>query len=113
MLVEAAVVFQLLLLVTMGALQYGWAFVNLQRITNATRQGARVAAASGATDAEGKNAIDTLLAGMAGVTSSVTTSGDLTTASVKVPKASVQLIPWNLLPLPAELKAEVKMAKEG
>jgi Flp pilus assembly protein TadG len=111
-LVEAALVFQLLLLVTLAALQYGWAFVNLQRITNAARHGARIAAAWGAMDADGETEIAALVSDMAGATYDVATAGDLVTATVTVPKATVQLIPWNLLPLPDELRAVVTMAKE-
>ena len=112
MLVEAALVFEVLLLVTLAALQYGWAFLNWQRIMNAARHGARVAAAWNATDADGETEIGTLVGDMAGVNGDVVTAGDLVTATVTVPRATVQLIPWNLLPLPAELRAVVTMAKE-
>ena len=112
-LAEAALVFPVLLLVTMGALQYGWAFVNLQRITNAARHGARIASALNATDADGEAAITALVGGLAAATYNVTTTGNLTTATVTVPKATVQLIPWNLLPLPDNLRAVVTMAKES
>jgi len=111
-LAETVLVLPLLLLVTMGALQYGWAFFNLQRITNAARQGARIASALNATDAEGEAAIAALVSDMAGTTYGVATSGSLVTATVTMPKASVQLIEWNLLPLPDNLRAVVTMAKE-
>jgi len=114
-LAEAAIVFPLLLLVTLGALQYGWAFVNLHRITNAARHGARIAAAWGATDEEGEAAIRALVGDMAGAEPLVITDHKLATvtATVTVPRTSVQLIPWNLLPLPEHLQRAVKMAKEG
>jgi Flp pilus assembly protein TadG len=41
--VEAALVFPILLLVTFGAIRYGWFFIKLQQITNAARCGARTA----------------------------------------------------------------------
>jgi len=41
--VEAAFVLPLLLLVVLGIIEYGWLFFNVQQITNAARQGARIA----------------------------------------------------------------------
>jgi Flp pilus assembly protein TadG len=41
---EAALVFPVILLVTFGAIRYGWFFLRLQQITNAARCGARTAA---------------------------------------------------------------------
>lgn len=105
-------VLPVLLLATMGVLQYGWAFLNLQRITDAARHGARIACAYNATDADGDAAIAVLVGGMPGVTYAVVTTSGLTTATVTVPKASVQLIPWNLLPLPDNLRAVMTMHKE-
>ena len=113
--VEAAIVLTLLMLVTLGAIEYGWMFVNLQRITNAARQGARVAAASGATDSEGDEVIDALL-GEDTWTGGVMTDADAlsTTATVVVDSEQVGLlIGWDLLPMPDQLRAAVTMAKEA
>lgn len=41
--VEAAFILPLLLLLVMGGIEYGWLFFNVQQITNAARQGARIA----------------------------------------------------------------------
>ena len=41
--VEAAIVFPILLMLTLGAIEYGWLFLNAQQVTNAARQGARIA----------------------------------------------------------------------
>jgi len=41
--VEAALVLPILLLVSFGAIKYGWLFLRAQQITNAARYGARVA----------------------------------------------------------------------
>ena len=41
--VEAALVMPILLLVTFGAIKYGWLFLKAQQITNAARYGARMA----------------------------------------------------------------------
>ena len=48
--VEMALVLPLLLLVTMGAIRYGWLFLKAQQITNAARMGARTAVLPDATE---------------------------------------------------------------
>jgi len=47
--VETAIVFPLLLLLTLGAMRYGWLFLKAQQITNAARVAVRVAVRPGAT----------------------------------------------------------------
>jgi len=115
MLAEAAIVFTLLLMVTLGAFQYGWLFLCAQRVTNATRQGARMEAVlnaqAGVAEATMKNMVVDLTP-----TGSISTSGGLVTATLSVPaegNPKVQLLNLNFLPVPATLQAEVKMAKEG
>jgi Flp pilus assembly protein TadG len=49
---EAALVFPLLLLVTLGVIRYGWMFLKAQQITNAARVGARIAIRVDATVAD-------------------------------------------------------------
>jgi Flp pilus assembly protein TadG len=112
--VEAAIVLTLLMLVTLGAIEYGWMFVNLQRFKNAARQGARVAAASGATDADGEQKITDLL-GTLPIPPDVITdvATGTVTATVVVDSSTVSLVNWSLLPMPAQLKAVVTMAKEA
>ena len=41
--VEAALVMPIMLLVTLGAIKYGWLFLRAQQVTTAARYGARVA----------------------------------------------------------------------
>lgn len=48
--VEMALVLPLLLLLTMGAIRYGWLFLKAQQITNAARMGARTAVLPDATE---------------------------------------------------------------
>jgi len=114
-LVETALVFTVLLLVTLGAFQYGWLFVCAQRVTNAARQGARMASVL---DADVPVATTTMLGMVTDLTPTgdITTSGTLVTATLTVPaldNPKVQLLNWNLLPVPTNLQATVKMAKEG
>ena len=115
-LVEAAIVLTLLLMVTVGVLEYGWMFVNLQKITNAARQGARIAAVSGGTTADGMTTIDTLLATMPDVSSvvfSINAAGEeIVTATVAVNTSAIGLVNWDLLPMPEQLQAVVTMARE-
>jgi len=114
--VEMAIVLTLLMMVTVGTIEYGWMFVNLQRITNAARQGARVQAVSGAPDGAGLNTINTLLDTMPdtpSVVSSINAAGEsIVTATVVVDTSAIGLVNCSLIPMPAQLQAVVTMAKE-
>ena len=120
--VETAIVLELLLLLTMGAIEYGWIFLKSQQITNAARQAARVAIRPDATNQQVIDTIDDLMdeAGMADsgyVTeipdvTSVSTGGALT-IKVTVLCENVALINIPLLPTPTNLGSTVTMAKEG
>jgi Flp pilus assembly protein TadG len=112
-LVETALVLVLLLMITLGAIEYGWLFMNMQRITNAARHGARIAAALDKTDAEGQTAMAGLVTDLTTATCTVNTAAGIVTATCSVPGADVSLIHWNLLPIPATLQATIRMAKEG
>lgn len=60
--VEAAFILPLLLLLVLGAIEYGWLFFNVQQVTNAVRQGARIAILPHASaQTEAATAIQTLL----------------------------------------------------
>ncbi len=122
--VEAALVFPLLLLLTMGAIEYGWLFLKAQQITNAARQGARLAIRPDSTNGDVLAAIDSLLAG-AGMGSSgyavsftpadisLLAVGEILEVSITVPSASLVLIDAAFLPVPANLGAAITMTKEG
>ena len=123
--VEAAIVFPLLLLLTFGAIKYGWLFLKAQQITNAARHGARIAILPGVTvNDDVLPAIQSLMAA-AGINSgdySVTISpadfpsaaaGDTVTIQVTVPCANIDIMQVPLLPSFENLGASVTMAKEG
>jgi Flp pilus assembly protein TadG len=123
--VEAALVFPILVLLTFGAIEYGWLFLKAQQITNATRYGARIAIRPDSTTQDVIDAIDSLMAaaGMGGSGYVVTISpadvsfpavGEAVVVNVNVPCANIVLmdIPL-LLPTPTNLAAEVTMGKEG
>jgi Flp pilus assembly protein TadG len=123
--VEAALVFPILVLLTFGAIEYGWLFLKAQQITNATRYGARIAIRPDSTTQDVIDAIDGLMtAGGMGTSGYVVTIspadvsfpavGEAVVVNVNVPCANIILmdIPL-LLPTPTNIAAEVTMGKEG
>jgi Flp pilus assembly protein TadG len=118
--VEAALVFPVLLLLTFGVIHYGWLFLKAQQITNAARHGARVAIRPDATATQVTTEIAILMtdAGISGydpptITGISNGTGELVTVSLSVDIANVALMNTPLLPSPSTLGASVTMAKEG
>jgi Flp pilus assembly protein TadG len=135
--VEIALVLPVLLLVTFGAIRYGWFFLKLQQITNAARYGARVAIRADAVNQDVLDAISALLGpfgadiiddgdpvpvtfmvnGVAsGDITPATNMGDSITVTITVPAADVDILPmtlFNFEPDGWNLRASVTMAKEG
>ena len=72
--VELALVLPVILLVTFGAIRYGWFYLKAQYVTNAARYGARVAIRAGVSPTTVENTIHTLLEN-AGITESVAYTG--------------------------------------
>jgi len=85
-LIETAIVLLLLFLVTFGLLEYGWMFLKMGNITNAARQGARIAARPNATAAQAITAAQNAL-----------TQGNIPLASATV-TVSPNPIPANYAP---------------
>jgi Flp pilus assembly protein TadG len=50
--VETALILPLLMVLTLGILEFGWCFIKLQQINIAAREGARAGARSGGTNAQ-------------------------------------------------------------
>jgi len=127
MVVEAAIVFPLLLMLTLGAIEYGWLFLNAQQVTNAARQGARIATLPYETaEADARLTIDSMLTAARlnddGPTVSVTRvaiPGDPegrmgVTVTISVPTTNLLIVNAPLLfPTPGTLKATITMAREG
>jgi len=121
--VEAALVFPLLLLLTMGAIEYGWLFLKAQHMTNAARQGARLAIRPDVTNGEVLALIDRLMAegGLAdseyvvNLTPAPTAvgTGEPLEVEIRVPSARIVIINASFLPVPEWLRATVTMTKEG
>ncbi len=120
---EAALVFPLLLLLTVGLLEYGWMFLQYQRITNAARHGARLGVLPDATNADVEAAISALMdaGGLVGSGYTVTFSpanvaspepGEALSVTINVLYENIDL-GMPMVPLPTNLEASVSMAKEG
>jgi Flp pilus assembly protein TadG len=122
-LVEAAMVLPLLMLISLGGIEYGWLFVRAGQLTNATRQGARMAVGADATTQEVQDAVAALMAaadmGESGYTVAIApadigaaATGEILTVTVSVPYENVG-IGMAMFPTPATLSSSVSMAKEG
>lgn len=122
--VEAAIVFPLLLLLTLGVIEYGWMFLKAEQTTNAARNGARIAIRPGENNASVAAEIDLLMSdagmGSSGYTITFTPAnvtdpllGETLKVQISVPWANIALMNIPLLPGPANISASVAMAKEG
>ena len=131
--VEMAIVLPLFLMLVLGAIEYGWLFYNVQQITNAARQGARIAILPHKTaESEARTVItdpntgllarakllDDLVSGYPEFTSTAI-SGDpdgrlQVTVQIRVSTANLCLVNApSLIPIPETIGATVTMAKEG
>lgn len=122
--VEMALVLPLLLLLTMGLIEYGWLFLKAQQITNTARQAARLGALPYSTNSDVITSISEMMtsAGMSDSGYSVSlTPGDVTAVpphqpvrvEITVPCANVVVIGVPLIPVPVNLRSFAVMAKEG
>jgi Flp pilus assembly protein TadG len=118
--VEAALLFPLLLLITLGLIEYGWMFFKLQQINNAARQGARVAATYNSTNPQVQATVNTLMsaANLGTYTLAIVPintaqpKGTQMRVTVTVAKAHLVLTGFPL-PYPASIKGETVMVKEA
>jgi len=136
--VELALVLPVILLVTFGAIRYGWFFLKAQQVTNAARYGARVAIRAGVSTATVESTIHTLLYNAKITESGAYTGtwdtdgyelvidtgglawGDLevtnpVTVTITVNKADVDILPLNIFDFDTGgiIRSSVTMAKEG
>ena len=120
--VEMALCLPIVIFLTFALIEYGWLFVKAHQITNAARQGARVAATPDVTAGEAQAAVDAVMTdgGMSGSGYSTSINpgvngepGSSLTVTVSVPYANVDLMGIPLIPVPANLSASTTMAKEG
>jgi len=122
-LIEMALVLLLLLTLTFAILEYGWLFLKSHHISNAARQGARVAARPDATQEDVEAAVLAAMTG-GGLEDSdytlITTPEDITTPEPgEILTVRVELdyedigLGFPLIPTPATLGSELSMVKEG
>ncbi|MCE5185275.1 MAG: pilus assembly protein [Planctomycetaceae bacterium] len=128
--VEVAVIMPILLMLTFGAIKYGWLFYRLQQITNITRHATRLAILP-LKDSDGAGAGDytavmgTISSRMseiglnglytAEVENIAIAEGGAVTVSINLPTSSskVDILQFFLLPSPKNLYASLTMSKEG
>ena len=120
-LVEMAIVMPLLVLLTLGAIEYGWLFFRLSQINQAARQGVRAAVRPDATEANVFSNVDSMMHNAGIASSRYTTThtnlavpvGQPVTVQVSVRYAGLSLTGTSLLPLPGTVQGRGTMAKEG
>ena len=120
--VEAALVLPIVLLITFGALKYGWIFLKSQQLANCARQVARVAIRPGDRALDITAMFGDLMteANITGA-SVVVTPGDGVQAvgypvsvKVTVETSKVDILPMpDFIPSPPSLGTTVTMSKEG
>jgi len=122
--VELAVVLLILMLITLGAVEYGWMFLKQEQIVNAARQAARLAATPDATNTTVTSEIATLMSSYglsgSGYTTTLTPSniatasvGSTVSVNIAISYSKIEVTHFTTLPLPSTLSATVAMEKEG
>ncbi|MBT3200173.1 MAG: pilus assembly protein [Phycisphaerales bacterium] len=120
--VEAALVFPLLLMLTFGLIEYAWLFLRVESISNAARRGVRVAVTPDATCADVSSAVASMMSdtGLSGSNYTVTVSnlnvepGQPVTVHIVVPDYdSISLTGSPMIPVPAHIERRIAMVKEG
>lgn len=124
--VEMSLVLPLLLMITLGGMEYGWLFLKAEQITNAARNGARFAATAtvkspAEVTAAGSPTVTALTQSGIPVSSGTITvptgvtpgAGKPVTVVVTVPYSDIKLTGFSLLPVPDQLSSSVTMYKEG
>jgi len=117
--VEAALLFPLLIFITMGIFEYGWMILKAHELTSIAEQAARLESLPDANTASVNSAVQSLMTNMgltyqAPVYTLATIAGtnqQLLTVTLTTPYPKLTNFP--LLPLPANLTTTVTMTQEG
>ncbi|MFC1805456.1 TadE/TadG family type IV pilus assembly protein [Planctomycetota bacterium] len=123
-LVEFALIVPLLMLLTMGILEYGWLFIKQHETGRAARGGVRKAVLPFTTNDEVLAVIDATMSASrmaeSGYTVTLTPSdvslpypSDIVTVEVSVPYENITLMGLPFIPVPTNLRSSASMAKEG
>lgn len=122
--VEVALLLPLVMLLSIGLIEYGWVFLKVQQLNSAARHGARLASLPDATNSAVIAAITSEMeqSGFGGSGYSIQlspadisgiTSGQPVTVAVMVDYDQLTLTGMQMLPMPDNLHASVTMSKEG
>ena len=121
---EMAITLLLLLLLTFALMEYGWLFLKIHQVSDAARQGARLAILPDSTNADVvtriTSAMNTAGLGASGYTVTLTPAnvalphvGDQVSVDIDVLYSNIALTQVPLVPVPVHIHASVCMAKEG
>jgi Flp pilus assembly protein TadG len=121
--VEAAILFPVLLMITFAMMEYGWMFLKMQQLNNTAEVAARMAAMPTATNSQVTGEISTLMTsyGMGNTSYTTTlTPSDVSTASLgatvtvalSVSYSKLKVTGTSLIPMPSTITASVTMVKE-
>jgi Flp pilus assembly protein TadG len=120
--VEMAIVLPVLLILTLGLMEYGWVFVKVSQINQAARHGVRTAVRPGATEQSVQNAVAAMMLSDVGLQSNQYTLtytsievavGQPITVQINVNYSLLSLTGTGLLPVPSQLQGRGTMVKEG
>ena len=120
-LVELAIALPILLLLTLGLIEYGWVFLRVSQINQAARQGVRVAVRPDATEDSITSNVSSMMtqAGLGNSGYQLTHTdinvavGQPVTVQISVDYGPLSLTGTSLVPLPTQLQGRATMAKEG
>ena len=117
---EMAITLLLLLLLTFALMEYGWLFLKIHQVSDAARQGARLAILPDSTNADVENRVQSAMTaaglGASGYTITLTPAtnvGDPVSVDIDVLYSKIALTQVPLVPVPVHIHASVCMAKEG
>jgi Flp pilus assembly protein TadG len=122
--VETALVLPVLLLLTLGMIEFGWYFLKSESVVSAARSGARVAIRADSTTQDVVTTISSIMAstglGDSGYATTITpadvstaTSGQHITVKIEVPYGNIALMGDIVVPASINIRSVAVMAKEG
>jgi Flp pilus assembly protein TadG len=119
--VEMAIVLPVLLILTLGLIEYGWVFLKVSQINQAARHGVRTAVRPGATAAEVTAAVSSMMTSSGIKNSDYTLTytelavavGQPVTVHISVNYDKLSLTGTGFIVLPDKIQGRGTMAKEG
>ena len=119
--VEMAIVLPLLMILTLGLIEYGWVFLRVSQINQAARHGVRTAVRPDATEANVQAAVLSMMTDFGLKDSGYTLTytdlavgvGQPVTVHISVDYTKLTLTGSGFVPLPDKVQGRGTMAKEG